>query len=192
MPTCRDRTVGVIADDRLMYPRDTVELARLLSCLEILDRENAAICGVSIAAVRHWRRGSRRMPERRPQTLIIRTARQEDHLATQGNPLVSTHTAKSGQKGERPVPGDWGRAAGTVRVTRGRPGGGPRRRCSRLARACSLTWGSARKALPRPPLSSRWDVWHIRPRRRSARRWLCYRRRKCYLRYPQGTSSGAY
>jgi hypothetical protein len=45
-----------------MYPRDTVELAKLLSGLEILDRENAAICGVSIAAVRHWRRGSRRMP----------------------------------------------------------------------------------------------------------------------------------
>jgi hypothetical protein len=45
-----------------MYPRDTVELAKLLSCLEILDRENAVICGVSVAAVRHWRRGSRRMP----------------------------------------------------------------------------------------------------------------------------------
>lgn len=45
-----------------MYPRDTVELAKLLSGLEILDRENAVICGVSIAAVRHWRRGSRRKP----------------------------------------------------------------------------------------------------------------------------------
>jgi hypothetical protein len=45
-----------------MYPRDTVELAKLLSDLGILDRENAAICGVSIEAVRHWRRGSRRMP----------------------------------------------------------------------------------------------------------------------------------
>jgi hypothetical protein len=45
-----------------MYPRDTVELAKLLSDLEILDRENATICGVSIAAVRHWRQGSRRMP----------------------------------------------------------------------------------------------------------------------------------
>jgi hypothetical protein len=44
-----------------MYPRETVELAKLLSDLEILDRENAAICDVSIAAVRHWRRGSRRM-----------------------------------------------------------------------------------------------------------------------------------
>jgi hypothetical protein len=44
-----------------MYPRTMVELAKLLSNLEILDRENAAVCGVSIAAVRHWRRGSRRV-----------------------------------------------------------------------------------------------------------------------------------
>ena len=43
-----------------MYPRGTVDLAKLLSDLGILDRENAAICGVSIAAIRHWRRGSRR------------------------------------------------------------------------------------------------------------------------------------
>lgn len=28
--------------------------------LGVLDRENAAICGVSVAAIRHWRRGSRR------------------------------------------------------------------------------------------------------------------------------------
>src|ERR1700751_2246084 len=58
---CLRKIVGAIADDRFMYPRDTVELAKLLSGLEILDRENAAICGVSIAAVRHWRRGNRRM-----------------------------------------------------------------------------------------------------------------------------------
>jgi len=56
------KTVGVIADDWLMYQRSTVDLAKLLSSLEILDRENAVICGVSIAAIRHWRRGSRRMP----------------------------------------------------------------------------------------------------------------------------------
>jgi hypothetical protein len=43
-----------------MYPRGTVDLAKLLSDVGVLDRENAAICGVSIAAVRHWRRGSRR------------------------------------------------------------------------------------------------------------------------------------
>jgi hypothetical protein len=43
-----------------MYPQSTVELARALSSLGALDRENAAICGVSVAAIRHWRRGSRR------------------------------------------------------------------------------------------------------------------------------------
>jgi hypothetical protein len=41
-----------------MYPQSTVELARALSSLGALDRENAAICGVSVAAIRHWRRGS--------------------------------------------------------------------------------------------------------------------------------------
>lgn len=45
-----------------MYPPATVELARLLSDLGTLDRENAAICGVSVRAVRHWRKGSRRSP----------------------------------------------------------------------------------------------------------------------------------
>lgn len=48
-----------------MYPRETVELAKLLSDIGILDRENADICGVSVDAVRHWRRGSRRMREGR-------------------------------------------------------------------------------------------------------------------------------
>lgn len=43
-----------------MYQRETVELARLLSGLGTLDRENAAICGVSIRAIRHWRAGDRR------------------------------------------------------------------------------------------------------------------------------------
>jgi hypothetical protein len=43
-----------------MYPRSTVELAKLLSDAGILDRENAAVCGVSIAAIRHWRSGNRR------------------------------------------------------------------------------------------------------------------------------------
>jgi hypothetical protein len=45
-----------------MYPQATVELAKLSSGLQILDRENAEICEVSIASVRHWRRGSRRRP----------------------------------------------------------------------------------------------------------------------------------
>ena len=47
-----------------MYPRSTVDLAKTLSDLGILDRENAEICGVSVAAIRHWRRGSRRSRDR--------------------------------------------------------------------------------------------------------------------------------
>jgi len=43
-----------------MYPQATVDLAKALSDLGILDRENAAICGVSVAAIRHWRYGRRR------------------------------------------------------------------------------------------------------------------------------------
>jgi hypothetical protein len=43
-----------------MYPRSTVELAKTLSDLGILDRENAEICGVSVGAIRKWRYGSRR------------------------------------------------------------------------------------------------------------------------------------
>jgi hypothetical protein len=43
-----------------MYPQATVDLAKTLSDLGILDRENAAICGVSVAAIRHWRYGRRR------------------------------------------------------------------------------------------------------------------------------------
>jgi hypothetical protein len=45
-----------------VYPRATVELGRLLSRLDVLDRENAQICGVSIRTIRHWRYGSRRSP----------------------------------------------------------------------------------------------------------------------------------
>jgi hypothetical protein len=54
------KTVGIMREDEVMYPQGTVELAKLLSCLGILDRENAAICGVSIRAIRHWRAGDRR------------------------------------------------------------------------------------------------------------------------------------
>lgn len=43
-----------------MYPRATVDTALLLSSADILDREIADICGVSTAAVRHWRCGRRR------------------------------------------------------------------------------------------------------------------------------------
>jgi hypothetical protein len=45
-----------------VYPRATVDTALLLSRLNVLDRENAQICGVSIRAIRHWRYGSRRDP----------------------------------------------------------------------------------------------------------------------------------
>lgn len=45
-----------------MYRRSTVDAALLLSSAGVLDRETALICGVSIAAVRHWRSGRRRSP----------------------------------------------------------------------------------------------------------------------------------
>lgn len=45
-----------------MYPDKTVAMALLLSSCNILDRENAQICGVSIRAIRHWRNGRRRNP----------------------------------------------------------------------------------------------------------------------------------
>jgi hypothetical protein len=48
-----------------MYPKTTVDLAKTLSDLGILDRENAAICGVSVASIRHWRCGRRRNSSRR-------------------------------------------------------------------------------------------------------------------------------
>lgn len=43
-----------------MYPQTTVDIARQLSDIGILDRENAQICGVSIRSIRHWRSGDRR------------------------------------------------------------------------------------------------------------------------------------
>jgi hypothetical protein len=42
-----------------MFPQATVDIAKSLSDLGILDRENAAICGVSVGAIRKWRYGSR-------------------------------------------------------------------------------------------------------------------------------------
>jgi hypothetical protein len=48
------------------------ELAKLLSGLGTLDRENAQICGVSIAAVRHWRRGDRRAPGQQGRSEVAR------------------------------------------------------------------------------------------------------------------------
>ena len=55
-----------------MYPQSTVELAKLLSGLGTLDRENAAICGVSIASVRHWRQGNRRAPGQQSRSEVAR------------------------------------------------------------------------------------------------------------------------
>jgi hypothetical protein len=43
-----------------MYPQITVDMALRLSAVGILDRENARICDVSVAAIRHWRCGRRR------------------------------------------------------------------------------------------------------------------------------------
>jgi len=54
-------------EDEVMYSRSTVQLAKLLSDLGTLDRENAAICGVSIRAIRHWRAGDRRDERARPK-----------------------------------------------------------------------------------------------------------------------------
>jgi hypothetical protein len=50
-----------------MYPRSTVTVALLLSGTGVLDRENALICSVSVGAIRHWRRGSRRTAKRQPR-----------------------------------------------------------------------------------------------------------------------------
>jgi hypothetical protein len=63
-------TVSGPRDNGSVYPRNTVDLALLLSSLEVLDRENAQICGVKVAAIRHWRHGRRRSSaatSRRPE-----------------------------------------------------------------------------------------------------------------------------
>jgi hypothetical protein len=43
-----------------MYPQATVDTALRLSAIGILDKENAQVCDVSVAAIRHWRNGRRR------------------------------------------------------------------------------------------------------------------------------------
>jgi hypothetical protein len=45
-----------------MYPQATVNMALLLSAIGIIDKENALICGVAVATIRHWRCGRRRAP----------------------------------------------------------------------------------------------------------------------------------
>src|SRR5512135_2985564 len=47
-------------EDKAMHPQATVDIALRLSTIGILDKENALICGVSVAAIRHWRAGRRR------------------------------------------------------------------------------------------------------------------------------------
>jgi hypothetical protein len=47
-----------------VYAQATVDIALRLSSAGVLDRENARICGVSTAAIRHWRSGRRRNPEK--------------------------------------------------------------------------------------------------------------------------------
>ena len=39
-----------------------MDVARYLSSIGVLDRENAQICAVSIKSIRHWRYGTRRNP----------------------------------------------------------------------------------------------------------------------------------
>ena len=55
-----------------MRPKITVDTALCLSAIGILDQENARICGVSVAAIRHWRAGRRRFPS--GITAVRRTA----------------------------------------------------------------------------------------------------------------------
>jgi hypothetical protein len=55
-----------------MYPQATVDMALRLSGIGILDKENASICGVSVAAIRHWRCGRRRGPHCRPHGTAAR------------------------------------------------------------------------------------------------------------------------
>jgi hypothetical protein len=43
-----------------MHPQTTVNAALHLSAIGVLDEENARVCGVSVAAIRHWRSGRRR------------------------------------------------------------------------------------------------------------------------------------
>ncbi|RAY16468.1 helix-turn-helix domain-containing protein [Actinomadura craniellae] len=50
-----------------MYPQETVERALRLASQGVPDHENAYICGVSVSAIRKWRRGERRNPEHEDQ-----------------------------------------------------------------------------------------------------------------------------
>jgi hypothetical protein len=58
-----------------MYDRNVVDRALRLSSCGVLDRENALICGVSLAAIRHWRCGRRRSAYSRPERSVARCPR---------------------------------------------------------------------------------------------------------------------
>jgi hypothetical protein len=61
LPAPNDNVSGA-RDNVAVYSNATVNTALHLSTIGILDRENALICGVSVAAIRHWRSGRRRGP----------------------------------------------------------------------------------------------------------------------------------
>src|SRR5260370_10080951 len=48
-------------ENMVMYPQATVNTAPHLCAIGIFDKENARICGVSVATIRHWRSGRRRV-----------------------------------------------------------------------------------------------------------------------------------
>src|SRR5260370_9057596 len=48
-------------ENMVMSPQATVNTALHLSAIGIFDQENARICGVSVAAIRNWRSGRRRV-----------------------------------------------------------------------------------------------------------------------------------
>ena len=58
-PRSSSGNAGGMWDGGVMYPQATVDTALRLSAIGVLDKENAQICGVSVAAIRHWRAGRR-------------------------------------------------------------------------------------------------------------------------------------
>jgi len=50
-----------------MHPQITVDTARRLSHVDVLDREVAEITAVPIGTIRKWRTGRRRSPDKAPR-----------------------------------------------------------------------------------------------------------------------------
>ncbi|GAA4137211.1 hypothetical protein GCM10022416_21530 [Actinomadura keratinilytica] len=79
--------VVALCDDSSMYDRGVVDRALQLKAQGLTDRTVAQLCGVSVSAVRHWRRGTRRGPRSRtrigtPKCLCPRChGRELDHRA---------------------------------------------------------------------------------------------------------------